>query len=666
MTSENILASVGRNIQEKSTVIWNVANSLFGAYKPHEYGLVILPMTVIKRFHDCLLPTHDAVLEQYEKIRHLAVKDGFLRRASGYAFYNTSKFTFETLRADADNIEDNFRAYINGFSENVLDILEQMKFEDQIKRMAEAGLLYQVIVDFCSEKADMHPDKITAVDMGYVFENLVQRFSESYNEEAGAHFTSRDIIYTMCDLLVTGDGGTTSGEGINKTVYDMTMGTSQMLTCMEERLHQLDADAVVTTFGQELNPFTYGIAKADMLIRGGNPDNMKFGDTLNNDQFPEYKFDYVISNPPFGIDWQASEKRVKAEHELGEAGRFAPGLPAKGDGQMLFMLNGVAKLKEDGRMAIIQNGSPLFKGDAGSGESEIRGYLLEHDWLEAIVQLPNDLFYNTGIATYIWVVSKSKSEERIGKVQLIDASQCFEKLRKPLGNKRVEITTACRELIMQAYHDFTNWEYTSEDNPELKVESKIKDVEDFKFTKLIINRPLRLEYKDIHFDEATAEDYKEADRDLLKKVATYWEDNMPAGQAGIPDLTFFSELKKAKIKVPQGKVALLRNYFGKRNADMPEAYVKPTDANSGFAPDPDLKDSEIIPWKEDIAEYLDKNVRPYAPDFWYNEADSKIGYEIPFTREFYKYTPLTPSSVIFAELKELEERESELLSKILG
>ena len=219
---------------------------------------------------------------------------------------------------------------------------------------------------------------------------------------------------------------------------------------------------------------------------------------------------------------------------------------------------------------------------------------------------------------------------------------------------------------MQAYHDFTNWEYTSEDNPELKVESKIKDVEDFKFTKLIINRPLRLEYKDIHFDEATAEDYKEADRDLLKKVATYWEDNMPAGQEGIPDMTFFSELKKAKIKVPQGKVALLRNYFGKRNADMPEAYVKLTDANSGFAPDPDLKDSEIIPWKEDIAEYLDKNVRPYAPDFWYNEADSKIGYEIPFTREFYKYTPLTPSSVIFEELKKLEERESELLSKILG
>ena len=407
---------------------------------------------------------------------------------------------------------------------------------------------------------------------------------------------------------------------------------------------------------------TYNLYPADFVLE--NADSISNQHTLFGES-DNWQYDYIISNPPFGIDWEASEKRVKAENDMGEAGRFAPGLPAKGDGQMLFMLNGVAKLKEEGRMAIIQNGSPLFKGDAGSGESEIRGYLLEHDWLEAIVQLPNDLFYNTGIATYIWVVSKNKSEERAGKVQLIDASKCFKKLRKPLGNKRVEITTICRELIMQAYHDFTDWEYTSELNPELKVESKVKDVEDFKFTKLTINRPLRLEYKDIHFDEASAENYKEADRALLKEVATYWENNMP-NHVGFPDITFFLELKKAKIKVPQGKVALLRSYFGKRNPDMMEAYVKPVDQESGFAPDPELKDSEIIPWKEDIAEYLDKNVRPYAPDFWYNESESKIGYEIPLTREFYKYTPLTPSSVIFDELKKLEEKESELMSRILG
>lgn len=491
MTSGKLLASAGRNIQEKATVIWNVANSLFGAYKPHEYGLVILPMTVIKRFHDCLLPTHARVLEQYEKIKHLAVKDGFLRKASGYAFYNTSKFTFETLKADPNSVEDNFRAYINGFSENVLDILEQMKFDDQIKRMAEAGLLYQVIVDFCSEKADMHPDKITAVDMGYVFENLVQRFSESYNEEAGAHFTSRDIIYTMCDLLVTGDKSVANSEGMNKTVYDMTMGTSQMLTCMEERLQQLDADAVVTTFGQELNPFTYGIAKADMLIRGGNPDNMKFGDTLNNDQFSDYKFDYIISNPPFGIDWKREAQAVEAEARLGANGRFGAGLPSKSDGQLLFMLNGVAKLADDGRMAIIQNGSSLFTGDAGSGPSEIRRYLIENDWLDAIVQLPNDSFYNTGIATYIWIVTKDKPASHEGKILLIDASNCFEPRRKSIGNKRVDISEACRELIVKAYGEYATADYTENlaNGKEIICKSRLMDNVELGYNKITVESP---------------------------------------------------------------------------------------------------------------------------------------------------------------------------------
>lgn len=491
MTSEKLLASAGRNIQEKATVIWNVANSLFGSYKPHEYGLVVLPMTVIKRFHDCLLPTHARVLEQYEKVKHLAVKDGFLRKASGYAFYNTSKFTFEKLKADPNSIEDNFRVYINAFSENVLDILEQMKFDDQIKRMAEAGLLYQVIVDFCSEKADMHPDKITAVDMGYVFENLVQRFSESYNEEAGAHFTSRDIIYTMCDLLVTGDKSVADSGGINKTIYDMTMGTSQMLTCMEERLLQLDADAMVTTFGQELNPFTYGIAKADMLIRGGNPDNMKFGDTLNNDQFPDYKFDYIISNPPFGIDWKREAQAVEAEARLGANGRFGAGLPSKSDGQLLFMLNGVAKLADDGRMAIIQNGSSLFTGDAGSGPSEIRRYLIENDWLDAIVQLPNDSFYNTGIATYIWIITKDKPASHEGKVLLIDASNCFEPRRKSIGNKRVDISEACRDLIVKAYGEYVSADYAEPlaNGKEIICKSRLMDNVELGYNKITVESP---------------------------------------------------------------------------------------------------------------------------------------------------------------------------------
>lgn len=488
MSIENPIHSVGRNIQEKASVIWNVANSLFGAYKPHEYGLVILPMTVVKRFHDCLLPTRQAVLDKYEAVRHLAVKDGFLREASGYAFYNTSPFTFETLRADAENIEDNFRAFINGFSDNVQDILAQMGFGEQIKRMADSNLLYQVIVDFCSEKADMSPRKVTAVDMGYVFENLVQRFSESYDEEAGAHFTSRDIIYAMCDLLVTGNDG-----GDARTIYDMTMGTSQMLTCMEERLHQLDAEMETTTFGQELNPFTYGIAKADMLIRGGNPDNMKFGDTLNNDQFDGYAFDFIISNPPFGIDWKREAQAVEAEARKGAQGRFGAGLPSKSDGQMLFLLNGVAKLKEGtGRMAIIQNGSSLFTGDAGSGPSEIRRHLIENDWLDAIVQLPNDSFYNTGIATYVWIVTKGKPESHKGKVLLIDASQCFEPRRKSIGNKRVDITDACRALIVRAYGEYVTEDYreTLDNGREIVCRARLMDNDDFGYSKITVETPM--------------------------------------------------------------------------------------------------------------------------------------------------------------------------------
>lgn len=489
--SNEMISQVGKNIQEKAALVWSVADDLVGAFKPHEYGLVILPMAVIKRFHDCLLPTQEKVLETYAKVKELAVKDGFLKKASGYQFYNTSKFTFKTLVADPENIEDNFKAYLNGFSDNVQDILARMDFPAQINRMVEGGLLYQVISDFNSDKADFSPENVAAVDMGYIFENLVQRFSESYNEEAGAHFTSRDIIYLMCDLLVAGDKNAFEEDGISKTVYDMTMGTSQMLTCMEERLKALDADADINVFGQEFNPFTFGIAKADMLIRGGDPDNMQFGDTLSDDKFTGYEFDYIISNPPFGIPWKREEKEVTAEHKKGANGRFAPGLPSKSDGQMLFMLNGVAKLKDTGRMAIIQNGSSLFTGDAGSGQSEIRRYLIENDWLDAIVQLPNDSFYNTGIATYVWIVTKDKPEERAGKVQLIDASQCYTSRRKNIGNKRVDITGACRDLIVKLYGDYTEGTFkdTDENGNEITVKSKVLDAVTLGYNKITVESP---------------------------------------------------------------------------------------------------------------------------------------------------------------------------------
>ena len=480
------ITAVGANIAEKAAMIWNVADMLRGPFKPHEYGLVILPMTVVKRFHDCLLPTHQAVLDTYEKVKKLQVIDGFLQKASGYQFYNTSRFTFETLLADPDNIESNFRDYLSGFSANAQDVLAKFDFDNIIKRMVESNTLYLVIKEFGSEKGYLGPDKISAVDCGYIFEDLVRRFSESFGEEAGAHFTSRDIIYLITDLLLSEADLDTS----SMTVYDMAMGTSQMLSCMEERIHELNSDIEVTCFGQEFNPSTFAIAKADMMIRGGDPNNMRFGDTLSEDQFPGFTFQYIISNPPFGIDWKREQKAVEAEAARGEMGRFAPGLPKISDGQQLFVLNGLAKLANKGKMAIIQNGSPLFSGDAGSGPSNIRQYILENDWLDCIIQLSTDMFMNTGISTYIWVLSKDKPAHRAGKVQLIDASHCFEPRRKSIGTKRNDITDACRELIVTAYGEFANGKVYGDKNG-IYCESKVFESVEFGYNKIVVERPQR-------------------------------------------------------------------------------------------------------------------------------------------------------------------------------
>lgn len=484
--SNDKFSVVGVNIAEKATMIWNVADLLRGPFKPHEYGLVILPMTVVKRFHDCLLPTHQAVLDTYEKVKKLAVTDGFLRKAAGYQFYNTSKFTFDRLLADPENIESNFRDYLNGFSANVQDVLAKFDFDNIIKRMVESNTLYLVIKEYASQKGYLGPDKISAVDCGYIFEDLVRRFSESFGEEAGAHFTSRDIIYLMTDLLLS---GADMSRQENITVYDMTMGTSQMLSCMEERIHDINPEMEVTCFGQEFNPSTFAIAKADMMIRGGNPENMRFGDTLSEDKFTDYTFRYIISNPPFGIDWKREQKAVEAEAAKGEDGRFAPGLPKISDGQQLFVLNGLKKLDAKGKMAIIQNGSPLFSGDAGSGPSEIRRYILENDWLDCIIQLSTDMFMNTGISTYIWVLDKDKPTKRAGKVQLIDASHCYTPRRKSIGTKRNDIADDDRRLIVEAYNAYTDGVFG--DKAEDYCESKIFTTDEFGYNKIIVERPQR-------------------------------------------------------------------------------------------------------------------------------------------------------------------------------
>ena len=589
MGTEELSKRTTFNIQEKANLIWAIADKLVGTYKPHEYGNVILPMCVIKRFSDTLAPTKETVLQMNETLdkRGLVVKDGFLKTASGYDFYNTSPFSFDGLLGDADNIADNFRSYLNHFSVNVIDIIEKFDFDKEITKLAHNGILYNVIAEFCTKKAYMGADEISAVDMGYIFEELVRKFSESYDEQAGAHFTARDIIYLMAEILVAPQRKKIAEEGITASIYDMAMGTSQMLDCLSEKLYEIDADANLTEFGQELNEQTFAIAKANLLIKGGNADNMKHGNTLSDDKFEGYKFDYIISNPPFGIEWKNEKAAVEAENKKGDAGRFGAGLPAIGDSQQLFVLNGVAKLKDTGRMAIIQNGSPLFKGDAGSGESNIRGYLLENDWLEAIIQIPNDMFYNTGIATYIWVITKDKEVRRTGKVQLIDASKFSVKRLKPIGNKRNEFTDECLYLITRAYNDFKDGRYVDNGNG-LEVEVKIKDNEDFKYRKVVVERPIT----------------DEKGNAILKK--------------------------------------------GKPQADSAK------------------RDTESIPWKEDVEAYMEKNVYPYAPDAWIDEKKTKIGYEIPFTREFYKYVAPRKSEEIFASLQELDKQEQELMAKIIG
>lgn len=494
--NDNLIKKVGINIQEKSAMMWAVADVLRGPFKPHEYGLVILPFTVIKRFHDCLMPTHKAVLDTWEKVKNMAVVDGFMTQASGYQFYNKSKFTFDSLLKDPENIEANFKDYIHGFSENVQDILAKFEFDNVIKRLVEANCLYLVIKEFNSDKGYLGPDKISAVDCGYIFEDLVRRFSESYDDQAGAHFTSRDIIYLMTDVLLSDSKIATTK---SCTVYDMAMGTSQMLSCMQERIATLNKDTEVVTFGQEINPSTYGIAKADMMIRGGDPNNMRFGDTLSDDKFKGFTFDYIISNPPFGIDWKKEKDAVEKENKLGDAGRFAPGLPKISDGQQLFVLNGLAKLAPHGKMAIIQNGSPLFNGDAESGPSEIRRYILENDWLDCIIQLGTDMFMNTEITTYIWILSKDRTTEKAGKVQLINAANCFEQRRKAIGKKKNDITDKCRELIVQCYGNYKEGVFGDKNG--IYCESKIFDTTEFGYNKITVERPQKDEKGEIIKDK---------------------------------------------------------------------------------------------------------------------------------------------------------------------
>ena len=572
--------SLSVNVSEKAALIWAIADKLTGVYKPHEYGEIILPLTVLRRFDCILADTKDKVVEKYESVKDIAMKDILLRQASQHDFYNTSKYTFEKLLDDPDNIEINFRDFINGFSQNVLDIYDNFRFDNHITKMAENGILYLVVKEFTTPRANLHPSVVSNLEMGYIFEEIIRRFSEAHNEDAGQHYTPREVIRLMVNILFNDENQQLSGINVAKTIYDPACGTGGMLSVAEEYLHELNNTSQLLSFGQEINDQTFAICKADMLIKGNNADFIKKGNTLSDDQFAGQTFDYIISNPPFGREWKNEKEAVLKEAKKGFAGRFGPGLPAVGDGQMLFLLTAISKMKEPSqggsRIAIIHNGSPLFTGDAGSGPSEIRRYILENDLLEAIVALPNDIFYNTGIATYIWVLSNKKQGTiREGKVQLINANELYEKRRKSLGNKRNDIPEHYIEEITQIYGEFKETDI-----------SKIFDNEEFGYTKITVERPL-----------------KDENGNLV--------------------------LKKGK---PQ--------------------------------PDSSLRDTESVPLKEDIQEYFNREVLPFVPDAWIDTKKSKIGYEIPFTRYFYKYIPPRPSEEIMKEILELEKELDGSLKEI--
>ena len=550
---------------------------MVGVYKPHEYGDVILPLTVLKRFDSVLSDTKGKVLEIAKKYPEtFAKRDFILKETAGQKFYNTSKYDFKKLLDDPDNIEENFYNYINGYSDEVKDIIKNFDLNKQIQKMAGNGILYQVIDTFNSEKANLHPSYVSNIEMGYIFEEIIRRFNELSNEEAGQHYTPREVIELMVNLIFEDEEDLADSSKI-KTVYDGACGTGGMLTASMEYAKKLNSSSRMLCYGQELNAQTYAICKADMLIKGEDSNNIRHGNTLSGDLFPGETFDYIIMNPPFGIEWKNEKAAVLKEAEKGSDGRFPAGTPAISDSQLLFLQNAVSKMKPEGsKIAIVHNGSALFKGDAGSGESEIRRYVIENDLLACIIQLPNDMFYNTGIATYIWILSNKKPGHRVGKVQLINASEFYNKMRKNLGSKRNELSKEHIDNITKIYGDFVENEY-----------SKIFENEYFGYRKVTVLQP------ELNDD-------------------------------GTP--------KKNK--------------------------------KGEYIPNKELTDTENIPLQETIEEYMNREVIPFAKYAYIDESKTKIGYEISFTKYFYKYHEPRKTEDIMNEILELDRKLDGVLREL--
>ncbi len=615
--------------------IWNIAESLRGPFKPSEYGSVVLPFTVLRRLDAVLAETKPQVLAvaptvagMPDMLQHIK-----LTEAAGHQFYNTSPFDFAKLVADPNDLRQNLAAYIAGFSPNVRDIFDRFEFEKTLNKLAEKNKLFAVTEKF--SQADFHPSTVSNIQMGLVFEELIRWANERSNETAGDHYTPREVISLMVQLLFVTDDAALSKPGVVRSIYDPTAGTGGMLSVADEHLRGMNPGIQLALYGQDYNDASYAICKADMVIKGQDVDNIRLGDTLTEDHFPDKRFDYALSNPPFGVDWKDQRDVVDNEHKtLGFVGRFGPGTPAVSDGAMLFLLHLVSKMRRPAyggsRMAIVLNGSPLFSGGAGGGESNIRKWLLDNDLVEAIIGLPKDMFYNTGISTYIWILTNRKDPEREGTVQLIDAREFYGKLRKGLGSKRNELTPADIERIVTLYSGFTDREH-----------SKIFRNEDFLYRTITVERPLKLRW---HVTPDAIEAVFEAKP--IQKLSDGDAASLRAALGALGDDAvwtnrdqFHKALKTATAARGLKLAAPLLKAVTAALGTQDDAADVCTDASGNPEPDTSLRDTENVPWDQDVIEYLDREVLPYAADAWIDHSKTKQGAEIPFTRHFYKYVP---------------------------
>lgn len=661
------------NFNDKANFIWSVADLLRGPYRPNQYKDVMLPLTVLRRL-DCVLePTKAKVLEEYKasKDKGKGILDAKLVKITGVPFYNTSKFSFEKLKGDPANVAANLVNYMKGFSDKARTILDSFGFEEHIGKLDKADRLFLVASKFA--EIDLHPARVSNIEMGYVFEELIRRFNEASNEEAGDHFTPREVIRLMVDILFNPDSDILTAKGIVKTMYDCAMGTGGMLSVSQEYLHEHNPDARLEVFGQDYNAQSYAISGSDMMIKGQNIDHIVYGNSFTEDGFPDNKFDYMLINPPFGVEWKPESAFIQKEYEeKGFAGRFGAGTPRINDGSFLFLQHLISKMKkpEDGgsRLGVVFNGSPLFTGGAGSGESEIRRWIIENDWLEAIIAMPDQLFYNTGISTYIWIVTNRKEARRKGKVQLIDATSFFTKMRKSLGNKRNEIDDKHREEIVNLYAGFRQGKYC-----------KIYPNSFFGYNRITVERPLKLNFcvdaerleqvkaasqfvalaeskkrKDTKGAEAEVREGQQLQENIIKALQTLGKAGVVKNQGAFEKL-LDKAIGSLKLKTPLYKAILDALSERDESADVV------VDSKGRPVPDSELRDNENVPLDEKIDAYMKREVLPYVPDAWVDEEKTKVGYEISFNRYFYVYQPHRSVEEIQADLTAIEDEIAALL-----